>query len=133
MPEFDLQPDPTGVAPLPPPHRPRMQPKLQNGWPAVIQLLAPLKDSMASWHRRPHPNGDQVIIRFHNGYGALISEYRLLAGIYEVAPLRFHGPEADDYEFYFRSHVADLTWCSHHAEMVLVCEQIARLLPPAAA
>ena len=130
MSDLYLQPDPAGAAPPAPCHRPPLK---SECWPAVIQFLSPIKDTMASWHHRPHPNGDQVIIRFHNNYGAIISEYRLLTGIYEVAPLWFHGPDADDYEFYFRSHVADLTWCSDHAEMLLVCEQIARLLPPVAA
>lgn len=130
MSDLYLQPDPTGADPPALRYRPPLKVELQDGWPAVIQLLAPIKDTMASWHRRPHTNGDQMIIRFNNNYGVIISEYRLLAGTYEVAPLRFHGPEADDYEFYFRSHVADLTWCSDQAEMVQVCEQIARLLPP---
>jgi hypothetical protein len=90
---------------------------------------APLKQAMASLHRRSHQGGEQVIIRFHNGYGAIISEYRLLEGIYEIAPLRFHGPGPDDYEFYFRSHVPDLTWCSDRDEILSVCGQISRLLP----
>jgi hypothetical protein len=72
-----------------------------------------------------------VIIRFHNGYGAIISEYRLLEGIYEIAPLRFLGPGDGNYEFYFRSHVPDLTWCSHRDDMLLVCKQISGLLPVA--
>ena len=95
------------------------------------QFLAPLQPIIASWHRRSHQGGNQVIIRFHHGYGAIISEYRLLEGIYEIAPLRFPGPEADSYEFYFRSHVPDLTWCSDYDEMIGVCEQISRLLPVA--
>ena len=84
---------------------------------------------MASWHRCSHHGRNQVIIRFNNGYGAIISKYRLLEGIFEIAPLRFHGPGPDDHEFYFRSHVPDLTWCSDHEDMVQVCEQISRLLP----
>jgi hypothetical protein len=130
MSDLYQQPDPIGAAPPAPRHRPPLQAEPQDGRPSVIQFLAPLKDTMASWHRRPHTSGDRVIIRFNNNYGVIISEYRLLAGTYEVAPLRFHGPQADDYEFYFRSHVPDLTWCSDHVEMVQVCEQIARLLPP---
>ncbi len=86
--------------------------------------------TIASWHRRPHQGGSQVIVRFKNGYGAIISEYRRLAGIYEVLPLRFPGPGPDDYEFHFRSHVPDLTWCSGCEEIVGVCDQISRLLPP---
>ncbi len=95
------------------------------------QLLTPLHHTMASWHRRYRRGGNEVIIRFLNGYGAIISEYRLMEGIYEIAAIRFHGPEADDFEFYFRSHVPDLTWCSDDHEMVRVCEQISHLLPPA--
>lgn len=95
-------------------------------------FLAPLHHAIVSWQRRSHQNDNQVIIRFNNGYGAIISEYRLLEGIFEIAPLRFHGHGPDDHEFYFRSHVPDLTWCSDHAEMVRVCEQISRLLPTAA-
>ena len=94
------------------------------------RFLAHLSPVIASRHRRPHQGGNQVIIRFKNGYGAIISEYRRSAGIYEVAPLRFHGPGPDDYQFVFRSHVSDLTWCSESDEMINVCEQIARLLPP---
>jgi hypothetical protein len=100
---------------------------------ASRQFLAPLRRAMASWHRGCHQGGNQLIVRFNNGYGAIISEYRLLEGIFEIAPLRFHGPGPDDHEFYFRSHVPDLTWCSDHAEMVRVCEQIARLQPTTAA
>jgi hypothetical protein len=95
------------------------------------RLLAPLSPAIASWHRRPHQGGSQVIVRFKNGYGAIISEYRRPAGMYEIAPLRFHGPGPDDYELYFRSHVPDLTWCSASEDMVAVCEEIARLIPPA--
>jgi hypothetical protein len=95
------------------------------------RFLAPLSPAIASCHRRPHQEGSQVIVRFKNGYGAMISEYRRPAGIYEIAPLRFHGPGPDDYELHFRSHVPDLTWCSASEDMVAVCEEIARLLPPA--
>ena len=98
------------------------------------RFLAPLSPAIASGHRRPHQEGSQggsqVIVRFQNGYGAMISEYCRPAGIYEIAPLRFHGPGPDDHELYFRSHVPDLTWCSESDEMVKVCEQIARLRPP---
>jgi hypothetical protein len=94
------------------------------------RCLTPLGPAIASWHRRPHPGGSQVIIRFKNGYGALISEVRPRPGIYEVLPLRFPGPGPDDYEFHFRSHVPDLTWCSECEEIVGVCDQISRLLPP---
>jgi hypothetical protein len=95
--------------------------------PASCQFLASLQPVIASWHRRSH----QVIIRFHNGYGAIISGNRLLEGIYEITPLRFHGRGPDDYELYFRSHVPDLTWSSDHDEMVRVCQQISHLLPVA--
>jgi hypothetical protein len=97
--------------------------------PPSCQFLAPLQPSIASWRRRFHQGGNQVIIRFHNGYGAIISGNRLLEGIYEIVPLRFHGCGPDDYELYFRSHVPDLTWCSDRDEMVRVCEQISRLQP----
>ena len=93
------------------------------------QFLAPLSHAIASLHRRTHQGGNQVIVRFQNGYGAIIADYHLLEGIYEIAPLRFHGPGPDDYEFYFRSHVSDLTWCSEREEMVKVCAQISQLLP----
>jgi hypothetical protein len=93
------------------------------------RCLAPLGPAIASWQRRPHQGGSQVIIRFKNGYGAIISEDRRLEGIYEVLPLRFPGPGPDDYEFHFRSHVPDLTWCSGCEEVVGVCGQISRLLP----
>jgi hypothetical protein len=116
------------------PQLPVPPPRLAPG-----RFLAPLSPAIASWHRRPHQGGSQVgsqggsqvIVRFLNGYGAIISEYSRPAGIYEIAPLRFHGPGPDDYELYFRSHVPDLTWCAASEEMVTVCEEIARLLPPA--
>jgi hypothetical protein len=92
--------------------------------------LTILGSKIALWHRRPHQGGSQVIIQFKNGFGAFISEYRRLAGIYEVLPLWFPGPGPDDYEFHFRSHVPDLTWCSGCEEIVGVCDQISRLLPP---
>jgi hypothetical protein len=96
------------------------------------EFLVPLHHAVASWRRRSRQGGNQVIVRFNNGYGAIISQYRLPEGIFEIAPLRFHGPGPDDHEFYFRSHVPDLTWCSDRAEMMRVCEQIARLQPTAA-
>jgi hypothetical protein len=112
---------------LPPPQGKRFHCRL-----ASVQFLAPVHHIITSWYRRSHLGGNQVVIRFNNGYGAIISEYRLLEGIFEITPLWFHGPGPDDHEFYFRSHVPDLTWCSDHDEMVGVCEQIGRLLPPAA-
>ena len=93
------------------------------------QLLASLEPAISSGHCRTEPGGTQVIIRFENGYGAIISEYPRAAGTYEVAALRFHGPDPDDYEFHFRSHVPDLTWCFEFAEIVEVCDQISRLTP----
>jgi hypothetical protein len=100
--------------------------------PGPEQFLAALSPALAAWRRRPHQGGSQVIIRFLNGYGAIISEHRLLAKTYEVAPLRFSGPGLEDYEFYFRSHVADLTWCSEPAELLGICQQISRLRLPGA-
>lgn len=94
------------------------------------RCLTSLGSKIASWHYRPHQGGSQVIIRFKNGYGAIISEYRRPARIYEVLPLWFTGPGPDAYEFHFRSHVPDLTWCSGCEEIVGVCDQISRLLPP---
>jgi hypothetical protein len=97
---------------------------------APSRLLAPLSPVIASWRRHAHPGGTRVVIRFKNGYGAIISEEPRPAGTYEIAPLRFHGRGPEDYEFYFRSHVPDLTWCSGSDEIIQVCKQIARLLPP---
>ena len=96
---------------------------------APSRLLAPLSPVIAFWHHRSHPGGIRVVIRFKNGYGAIISEYRRPTGTYEIAPLRFHGHGPEDYEFYFRSHVPDLTWCSESDEIIQVCEQIARSAP----
>ena len=93
------------------------------------QILAPLSQAIESLQRGADRGGAQLIIRFKNGFGAFISAYRLLEGIYEVAPLRFCGSGPGDYELYFRSHVPDLTWCSESADMVAVCDQISRLLP----
>jgi hypothetical protein len=99
--------------------------------PSFCQFLAPLQSTIASWRHRFHQGGNQVIIRFHNDYGAIISGNRLPEGIYEIAPLRFHGRGPNDYELYFRSHVPDLTWSSERDELMRVCEQISRLLPVA--
>lgn len=110
---------------VPPPGAGGPEGRLDPG--RCLPLLGP---DIASWHRHSHPGGSQVIIRFKNGYGAIISEYRRLTGIYEVLPLRFPGPDPDDYEFHFRSHVPDLTWCSGCEEIAGVCDQISRLLPP---
>jgi hypothetical protein len=109
----------------PSPQAARLEDRLSPG-----QVLAPLSHAIASRHCRLLQGGSQVIIRFKNGYGAIISQYRLLEGIYEIAPLRFHGPGPDDYAFHFRSHVPDLTWSAEPDEIVGVCEQISRLLPP---
>jgi hypothetical protein len=108
----------------PPPRAPGLEGRLDPG--RCLTILTP---NIASWHRRPYQGGSQVIVRFKNGYGAIISEYRRLVGIYEVLPLRFPGPGPDDYEFHFRSPVPDLTWCSGCEEIVGVCDQISRLLP----
>ena len=94
------------------------------------QFLAPLNHAISSWHCRTQAGGSQVVIRFKNGYGAIISEYPRAAVTYEVAPLRFHGPDPDDYEFHFRSHVPDLTWCCEVPEIEGVCDEISRLSPP---
>ena len=125
--DHNLHLDTLAPAEMPQPILPPPAAKRSDCRFASSEFLAPLKRSMASWHHCPHQGRNQVIIRFNNGYGAIISEYRLLEGLFEVAPLRFHGPGPDDHEFHFRSHVPDLTWCSDHAEMVRVCEQIARL------
>jgi hypothetical protein len=100
--------------------------------PFSSQCLVPLKDAIASIYSSRNREEGCVIIRFTNDYGAMISAYRLLEGIMEIAPLRFHGPGPDDYEFHFRSHVPDLTWGSGCDEILRVCRQIARLRPPAA-
>jgi hypothetical protein len=49
------------------------------------RFLATLSPVIASWRRRTHQGDSKVIIRFQNGYGAIISEHRRLAGTYEVA------------------------------------------------
>jgi hypothetical protein len=99
---------------------------------SAARCLAPLHQTIASVHPRRHQGKDQVIVRFHNGYGAIISEYHLLEGILEIAPVRFRGPEWKDHEFHFRSHVPDLTWGSDCDEIGRVCRQIASLQPLAA-
>ena len=120
-----------GLAVETPPHpEPSPQAEGLEDRLAAGQFLAPLSHAIASRHCRTLPGGRQVIIRFKNGYGAIISQDRLLEGIYEIAPLRFHGPGPDDYAFHFRSHIPDLTWSAEPGEIVGVCEQIARLLPP---
>jgi hypothetical protein len=126
----NLDPDTGGTAAVAPRTVASPQADQPEGRVSPEQWLAPLSPAMAHWHRRPHHEGSQVIVRFHNGYGALISEYRLPLGIYEIAPLRFHGPGPDDHELYFRSHVPDLTWCSADEDMLAVCQEIAGLLPP---
>ena len=113
-------------------HLQALRTKLPNDGCSAIQVLAPLSYAIVSWQHRFHQGRNQVIIRFHNGYGAIFSEFRPPEDIYEIAPLRFHGPGPYDYDFYFRSHVADLTWSSDHQEILRVCEQIAHLLPTAA-
>jgi len=92
--------------------------------------LAPLNYAISSRRGHHHRGVQQTIIRFHNGYGAIITEGRWPGSLYEIAPVRFRGSGPDDYEFYFRSHVPDLTWCSDHAEILSICEQISRLGPP---
>jgi hypothetical protein len=124
--EHNLRLNTVAAAEMPPPSATRGDCRLPS-----CQFLAPLQPTIASWYRRAHRGVKQVIIRFHNGYGAIISGNRLLEGIYEIAPLRFRGSGPDDYELYFRSHVPDLTWSSDRDEMIRVCEQISRLLPAA--
>jgi hypothetical protein len=101
-----------------------------EGGLAASRFLETLSPAIVFWLCCTHEGGRQMIIRFQNGYGAVISEHRRLAWTYEVAPLRFHGPSPDDYEFYFRSHVPDLTWCSGEEEIVSLCEEISRLTSP---
>jgi hypothetical protein len=119
--EAAVQPLAPGFRPEPPDRR-----------PFSSQCLACLQDAVASTHSPCGREGSQIIIRFTNGYGAMISASRLLEGFFEIAPLRFHAPGPDDYEFHFRSHVPDLTWGSGCDEILGVCRQIARLRPPAA-
>jgi hypothetical protein len=121
--------DPSVVAGTPPRAAPSLQAEGLDLRLFPGQILAPLSHAIGSLHSRTHQGGTQVVIRFKNGFGAIISAYRLLEGIYEVSPLRFCGPGPDDYQLYFRSHVPDLTWCSESDEMVGVCDQISRLLP----
>jgi hypothetical protein len=101
-----------------------------EGGLAPGRFLATLSPAITSWRRCARQEDSRVIIRFQNGYGAIISEHRRPAGMYEVAPLRFHGCNPDDYGFYFGSHVPDLTWCSTVDEIVSLCEEISRLAPP---
>ncbi len=93
------------------------------------QILAHLTQDIESVQRGFDMGSARMIIRFKNGFGAIISASLHEEGVYEVAPLRFWGPGPDNYELHFRSHVADLTWCSQAEEMVGVCQQISRLLP----
>jgi hypothetical protein len=129
MPNHRLQLEDSGAGKAPPPDGPLPVAEPRDQRFSWGQLLHPLREAIASLHHRTHQGVNQVIIRFNNGYGAIISEYGLLEGIYEIAPLRFAGDGAEDYEFYFRSHVPDLTWCSESDEILSVCGQIARLLP----
>jgi hypothetical protein len=130
MPNHNLHPD-AGIAPeTPPPTGPSSQADGPDHRLFPGQFWGPLSHVIVSRHCRFPKGGRQVIIRFKNGYGAIISQYQLLEGIYEIAPLRFHGPGPDDHVFHFRSHVPGLTWSAEPAEIVGVCEQISRLLPP---
>jgi hypothetical protein len=53
---------------VPPPRAARPE-----GWLDPGRFLTPLGHAIASWHHQPHQGGSQVIIRFKNGYGAIIS------------------------------------------------------------
>jgi len=130
MPNHNLHLNAGIAAETPPLTEPSFQAEGPDHRLAPGQFLAALSHAIAFRHCRILQEGSQVIVRFKNGYGAIISQYRLLEGIYEVAPLRFHGSGPNDYAFHFRSHVSDLTWSSEPAEIVGVCEQISRLLPP---
>jgi hypothetical protein len=90
--------------------------------------LAPLNRAVTAIRSRIQ-GGARVVIRFDNGYGAVISEHPRLQDIFEIVPLRFFGPGPDDYEFHFRSQVPDLSWCSNPDEIAGVCRRIARLRP----
>jgi hypothetical protein len=94
-----------------------------EGWFVLGRFLATLTSTIVSWHHctLKGDGASKVIIRFQNGYGAIISEQCRPDGTYEVAPVRFHGPNPDDYEFYFRPHVPDLTWCSKSDEILSLC------------
>ncbi|MGB8991040.1 MAG: hypothetical protein WCD80_03195 [Desulfobaccales bacterium] len=123
---------PAAAVATPQPVAPALRLEPLDRRPFSSQCLAPLKDVIASIHSSRDREESQIILRFTNGYGALISAYRLLEGFFEITPLRFHGPGPDDYEFHFRSHVPDLTWGSGCDEILRVCRQIARLRPSAA-
>ena len=56
------------------------------------QFLVSLNQAIGALYRRTHRGSSQVIIRFKNGYGAIISKYGLLEAVFEIVPLRFHGP-----------------------------------------
>jgi len=113
-----------------PPHtEPSLEAEGLNGRLSPGQFLASLGHAIVSQHCRILQGGSQMIIRFRNGYGAIISRYNQPKGVYEIAPIRFHGPGPEDYAFHFRSHVPDLTWSTEHGEIAEVLGQISRLHP----
>lgn len=105
----------------------RGSPVWPKAWPKPEVFWEPLADQVVSIHTRSLLIGLQIIVRFHNGFGATILTDRLKEGLAEVAVLRFSGPGITDFDYVHDGPVPDLSWCYNPEEIISLCEQISRL------
>jgi hypothetical protein len=95
-------------------------------WPSPSVFLGPLVADIAFLHYNSAKLEHQVVIRFKNQYGVKISQHFLHDGLYAVAFLRFFGPKLDKYRLVKDSSIQETTWCFTNAEVLAICDKVAR-------
>jgi hypothetical protein len=84
-------------------------------------------DRLVSVHTRALLIGEQIILRFDNGYGANILTNRLKEGLSELAVVKFFGSGIDEFDFIQDGSVSDLAWCYTLEEIFRLCDRISQL------
>ena len=98
-----------------------------HNWPALETLFGPLTDRLVSVHSRALLIGEQIILRFENGYGANILTNRLKEGLSELAVVKFFGPGIDEFNVVQDGPAPDLAWCYTLEEIFRLCDRISQL------
>jgi hypothetical protein len=98
-----------------------------HNWPTQENLFGPLTDRLVSVHTRALLIGEQIILRFENGYGANILTNRLKKGLSELAVVKFFGPGIDQFDFVQDGPAPDLAWCYSLDEIFRLCDRISQL------
>ena len=101
-----------------------------KSWPPPDTFFQSLRHCLVSVLGRQLLVGQQIIIRFKNGWGALILHNRLQEDLSEVSVIRFNELEGNEYDFKVDTQVLDLTWCTTTEDIIRFCEKIAMLEKP---